>query len=282
MKIGVNLEFARTDNLSAAQAIKQAAQAGYEYVEPYVYSDITLPINSHLVLRTDTPYHHFHTAQSDVTAINRLRDQLQLTFSAVDAHCSLLLPQFGTEYLKAAIDFAARIACPIVMSDEGPLSLDWMDLDRSFDIMCFALEQVVKYARSRRVKYAMELHNALTAQPDYVVRLLDRFGPDALGVNFDTGNSFLAGNDPVQYLGRVADRVIHVHIKDIPKSQLDQRGKVTGTRVGVAAGDGEVDLLGIIDVLANVGYDGVLSVECDTFDQAARSLPFLKGLIDKL
>jgi len=279
MNIGVNLEFARTDNLSATQAMKQAAEAGYEYVEPYVYSDIRMPINSHLVLRTDTPYHHFHTSQTDVTAINQLREDLGLSFSAVDAHCSLLLAQFGTEYLKAAIDFAARTACPIVMSDEGPLSLDWMDLDKSFDLMCFALEQVVKYSRSRGVKYAMELHNALTAQPDYVVKLLSRFGPDDLGVNFDTGNSFLAGNDPVEYLERIADRVIHVHVKDIPKSQLDQRGKVTGTRVGVAAGDGEVDSPGIIELLDNAGYDGVLSVECDTFDQARRSLAYLRGLI---
>ena len=278
MKVGVNLEFARTDRLSATQAMKQAAEAGYEYVEPYVYSDVRIPINSHLVLQTDTPYHHFHTGQTDVAAINRLREDLGLSFSAVDAHCSLLLAQFGTEYLKAAIDFAAETACPIVMSDEGPLSLDWMDLDKSFDIMCFALEQVVKYSRSCSVKYAMELHNALTAQPDYVVKLLNRFGPDDVGLNFDTGNSFLAGNDPVEYLERVADRVIHVHVKDIPKSQLDQRGKVTGTRVGVAAGDGEVDLPGIIEVLKNVGYDGVLSVECDTFDQAKRSLTYLKGL----
>jgi len=280
MKVGVNLEFARTDNLSATQAMKQAAQAGYEYVEPYVYSDVRLPINSHLVLRTDTPYHHFHAGQTDVTAVNELRNELGLSFSAIDAHCSLLLPQFGTEYLKAAIDFAAQTACPIVMSDEGPLSLDWMDFDKSFDIMCFALEQVVKYSHSRRVKYAMELHNALTAQPDYVVKLLNRFGPDDLGVNFDTGNSFLAGNDPVKYLKQIADRVIHVHVKDIPKSQLNQRGKVTGTRVGVAAGEGEVNLPGVIEVLDNVGYDGVLSVECDTFDQAKRSLVYLKGLIE--
>lgn len=280
MKIGLNLEFARTENLSATQAMKLAAEAGYKYVEPYVYSDITLPINSHLTLHGDTPYHHFHIGQTDVTALNKLRNDLGLTFSAVDAHCSLLLPQLGAGYLKRAIDFAAQVSCPIVVSDEGPLSLDWMDLDKSFDIMCFTLAEVVKYSRSRSVLYAMELHNALTARPDYLVKLLERFGPDELGVNFDTGNSFLAGNDPVGYVRRVADRVIHVHIKDIPKSQLGQRGKVTGTRVGVAAGDGEIDLLGIVEVLGNVGYDGVLSVECDTLDQARRSLAYLRGLIE--
>ena len=77
-----------------------------------------------------------------------------------------------------------------------------------------------------------------------------------MGVNFDTGNSFLAGNDPVEYLRGVAGRVVHVHVKDIPAAQLPDRGKITGTRVGVAVGDGVVDLAGIVGVLAAVRYRG--------------------------
>ena len=65
-------------------------------------------------------------------------------------------------------------------------------------------------------------------------------------MNFDTGNSFLAGNDPVEYVRLVASRVVHVHVKDIPASQLPERGKVTGTRVGVAVGEGVVDLRGVL------------------------------------
>jgi sugar phosphate isomerase/epimerase len=191
-----------------------------------------------------------------------------------------MLPQIGVAYLEAAIDFAAEAGCPIVMSDEGPLSMDWMDVDKAFDVMCFGLEPVMSHARARGVMYAMELHNALTARSDCLVKLLDRFGPDELGVNFDTGNCFLAGNDPVEYLRQVAHRVVHVHIKDIPESQLHQRGHVTGTRVGVAAGDGVVDLPGIVEVLHTAGFDGVTSVECDTLDQARRSLPYMQGLID--
>ncbi len=151
----------------------------------------------------------------------------------------------------------------------------YTSLEQAFDIMCVSLEAIVSHAQSRGVRFAVELHNALTARPDMLVKLTERFGPDELGVNFDTGNSFLAGNDPVEYLRKVADRVIHVHIKDIPESQLHERGKVTGTRVGVAAGDGVLDLPGIVDVLAKAGYQGVLSVECDTLEQAKKSLPYL-------
>ena len=129
------------------------------------------------------------------------------------------------------------------------------------------------------MKFALELHNALTARPDCLRRLLQRFGPDELGVNFDTGNCFLAGNDPVAYAASVADRIVHVHIKDIPASQLPERGKVTGTRVGVAVGEGVVDLAGVVAALAKAGYAGVLSIECDTAPQARASLPALNRLI---
>jgi len=145
--------------------------------------------------------------------------------------------------------------------------------------MCVTLDAVIPYAQSRGVRYAMELHNALTARPDMLKRLLARFDSKELGVNFDTGNSFLAGNDPVEYLRDVADRVIHVHIKDIPESQVHQRGKATGTRVGVAAGDGVIGLPGIVAVMAEIGYQGVFSIECDTLEQATRSLTYMNRLI---
>jgi len=281
MDVGVNLEFARTERLGLEDAMRAGAEAGYRFAELYVYSPVKIPINSHLSVQSETPYHHVDTSRVDVKRINALRKELGLRFSAANAHCSLLLPQVGVAYLKGAIDFAAQVECPIVMSDEGPLSLEWMNLDKAFDVMCFALEPVIKHARGRGVRYAMELHNALTARPEYLIRLLERFGPDELGVNFDTGNSFLAGNDPVEYVGRVAKRVVHVHVKDIPRSQLHERGKVTGTRVGVAAGDGVIDLAGIVRVLRGARCRGVLSIECDTLDQARRSLPYMRKLINR-
>ena len=281
MQAGINLEFARTEKINLEDAFAKAAEAGYRFVEPYVYSPVSLAINSHLAIDTSTPYHHVHADETDPREINALRARHGLELSALDAHASLLLPQVGVPYVRRAIDFAAEVECPIVMSDEGPVP-EWMPLGRCFDVMCASLEAILPHAQSRGVRYAMELHNALTARPDMLVRLLQRFGPQELGVNFDTGNAFLAGNDPVAYLRDVADRVIHVHVKDVPESQLPLRGKVTGTRVGVAAGDGVIDLAGIVRVLAGAGYEGVLSVECDTFEQAQKSLPYMNRLFTEI
>lgn len=280
MQPGLNLEFARSAKLDLEQALESAAEAGYSRVEPYVYSPVALGINSHLSFQASSGYHHLNTATLDQAKLRRRLEQLSLRFSAFDAHTSLLLPQLGVPCLQQALDAAADLGCPIVMSDEGPLPKHWMTLDEGFDILCVSLDAVIRYAQKRQVRFAIELHNALTARPDYVLKLLERFGEAELGVNFDTGNSFLAGNDPVEYLRLVANRVVHVHIKDIPASQLPERGHVTGTRVGVTVGEGVVNLRGVLAVLREVNYEGVLSVECDTLAQAQASFPALCALIE--
>lgn len=281
MQAGINLEFARSSQLSFEEALIKAKEAGYKFVEPYVYSDIELKINSHLTVKSVSPYHHINTGNADPKAINNLMRKLGLRFSAFDVHSSLLLPQVGVPYLMSAVDLAAQVGCPIVMSDEGPLPTEWMSLENAFKIMLISLETVVKYARERGIMVAVEQHNALTTRPEFLLRLLEQFSPEELGINFDTGNFFLAGNDPVEDLKPFAERVIHVHAKDIPAIQLHERGHVTGTRVGVAIGDGVIDFAGVISVLARAGFDGELTVECDTLEQARKSLPCMNALLSK-
>lgn len=278
MQPGLNLEFAKREKLSLYEAMRHAAGLGYRYVEPYVYTDIFMRINSHLQVRTTSEYHHIHTDLADAKQISRWLQELDLKFSAVDAHSTLLLPQMGVPYLMRAIDFAHETECPIVMSDEGPMDT-WMPFDQSFELMCMSLEAVIPYAQEKGVLMTVELHNPLTTDKTALLQLTKRFSADELGINFDTGNSFLAGNDPVEMLDGIADRVVQVHAKDIPEWQLVERGKVTGTRVGVAIGDGVIDFPGIVDVMKDAGFEGVISVECDRLEEAEQSFKVLSALL---
>jgi sugar phosphate isomerase/epimerase len=71
-----------------------------------------------------------------------------------------------------------------------------------------------------------------------------------------------------------------MHAKDIAIKQAEaEKGKVTGTAVGCACGDGVIDWAKVIAILRQGGYDGVLSVECGTPAQAARSLAHLNALL---
>jgi sugar phosphate isomerase/epimerase len=101
-----------------------------------------------------------------------------------------------------------------------------------------------------------------------------------IGINFDTGNSYLSGEDPIVWLEHVKDRLVHLHAKDISVDQSDsERGKVTGTPVGCACGEGVIDWAKVIDVCKSCPRDIVFSVECGTVDQARRSIEHLRALL---
>ena len=58
-----------------------------------------------------------------------------------------------------------------------------------------------------------------------------------------------------------------------------ERGKVMGTAVGCACGDGAIDYPAVIEICRMLPQDIVLSVECGTLEQAERSIKNLKSLI---
>ncbi len=58
-----------------------------------------------------------------------------------------------------------------------------------------------------------------------------------------------------------------------------ERGKVTGTPVGCACGDGVIDWRRVIDIVRRAPRDIVLSVECGSIDDAAGSIKHLRSLL---
>ena len=107
---------------------------------------------------------------------------------------------------------------------------------------------------------------------DRVCALVDS---PALGTNIDTGNSFLSGNDPHEWLEAAIDDVVHVHAKDISAADAERyRGKVRGM-LGCACGDGVIDWARVVETCRRAPRDLVLSVECGSTADAERSLEHL-------
>jgi sugar phosphate isomerase/epimerase len=86
-------------------------------------------------------------------------------------------------------------------------------------------------------------------------------------MNMDTGNTFIAGQDPVAFLKRFLPRVSHVHVKDVSESLAAAvRGQQTGIAVSQCAiGDGvnADNIRSCLTLLRDHGYQGVLSMECE-------------------
>jgi sugar phosphate isomerase/epimerase len=199
--------------------------------------------------------------------------------SGLSAHTPLVRPEVGTEYLKQAIRFAAECGAPIVNTDEGRKA-DWTTEAEDFVLMRYTLHEAARVAEPRGIKIGLEPHQQYSKHPAGLERIFRLVDSAALGINFDTGNAYLCGHDPYAWLESVVDRLVHLHAKDISMAHAGQeRGKVTGTPVGCACGDGVIDWRRVVALCRGAPRDIVLSVECGTIDQAERSLRYLQPLL---
>jgi len=148
--------------------------------------------------------------------------------------------------------------------------------------MRYMLHEAAGFAERRNIKIGLECHAQYSKTPDGLDRIYNLVKSPAIGINLDTGNAYLAGQDPYAWLERVCSRLVHLHAKDITVEHSEaERGKVTGTPVGCACGDGVIDWARVISIVRRCPRDIVLSVECGSIDQAARSVEHLRPLLKK-
>jgi sugar phosphate isomerase/epimerase len=168
----------------------------------------------------------------------------------------------------------------VVNTDEGAKQ-GWTTEDEDFVLMRYTLMEASKVAEPRGILIGIECHQQYSKHPDGLDRIQKLVKSPSIGINFDTGNAFLCGHDPYQWLKRVAKRLVHLHAKDISVQQSgSERGKVTGTPVGCACGDGVIDWKKVIQIVRKeCPRDIVLSVECGTVEQAERSIKHLRPLL---
>lgn len=269
--IGINNDFVRHEDKPFEWAVEKAAELGYEYVEPMVHWGREL--------LSEAGYFHSVSMLDDPCRLKRACEKAGVKISGLSSHTPLCKPEISTEYLKQAIRFAAECSAPVVNTDEGPKPV-WTTEDEDHVLMRYVLKEASVLAESRGVLIGLEPHQQYSRNPKGLDRIYNLVDSPAIGINFDTGNSYLCGYDPLEWLKHVADRLVHLHAKDISVEQSeDERGKVTGTPAGCACGEGVIDWPKVIEICKAASRDIVFSVECGTVEQAKRSIEYLKGLI---
>ncbi len=267
---GINLEFVRHHDKPFEWGVEKAAQLGYTHVEPMVHWGREL--------LSEAGYFHSVSMLDDPFRLKRACDKAGVKLSGLSTHTPLCKPEISVEYLKQAIRFAAECGAPVVNTDEGPKPL-WTTEAEDFTLMRYTLMEAAKVAEPRGILIGLEPHQQYSKHPDGLDRIYSLVQSPAIGINFDTGNSYLCGHDPAQWLARVLDRLVHLHAKDISDEQSSaERGKVTGAPVGCGCGDGVIDWPSVIKICRGTKRDIVLSVECGTVEQAARSIEHLQSL----
>ena len=271
IQIGLNMEFVRHHDLPFAAGVEKAAKLGYRFIEPMVHWGREL--------MSEAQYFHTQSMFDDPRDVRQLCERYGVQCSAISAHCPLGRPDVSVLYLTSAVRYAAELGTHIVNTDEG-VKAEGTDIETDHVLMKYTLTKVTRCAEHRGIRIGLEQHQQYTRTPEGLDRIFYLVKSPAMGVNFDTGNAYLAGQDPYKWLAHVGDRLVHVHAKDISIQQSDaERGKVAGTPVGCACGEGVLDWKEIVRLVRKVDRPICFSVECGTIDQAAASIDHLKSRI---
>jgi inosose dehydratase len=218
--------------------------------------------------------------------VRELFEKYGLTVTSVCAHANLLdatsPARYATTEILKAVRLAAGMGVQDVITTEGDPKTAWghnLSHEEKVFIVAEKLVEPVRLAEAMGVRILLEPHGELTDSIEGLNAILDRLGrADNLGINLDTGNSWLGGADPVEMAKAFKDRIWHVHWKDLPADWETKRGTMYGCGFGpVALGEGVIDITGVYDVIkdAQVSYS---TLEVGGDDNMLRSYAYLKAL----
>jgi sugar phosphate isomerase/epimerase len=227
--------------------------------------------------------------ESNPCAIKRTLDERGIEVSQIDASFPMMAPEgstHGVRYLQQAIRFAAELDCPMIDTTDGAARPVGYSDEEIFRITCENYRQCLSWAEDYGVIITIEPHGPFTNDPEFLERLFKHFDSEYLQFNMDLGNSFIAGNDPLEYLKRFRKYLRHVHIKDVsPQLAAAARGKDTGigtSEVSIGAGANADNIKNCLQYLRETDWNGVGSIECYGSDENIRtSIEFLNGVIQE-
>ena len=175
----------------------------------------------------------------------------------------------GVIYMKSedearkAFEYARTAGLPVIVGSPDPGILD----------------SVEKLVREYDIPVAIHNHGPEDKSypaPQDVLRLV-RARDRRLGVCMDVGHTVQAGVDPVKTVAECGDRLMDLHVKDLPSA--DPRSS------SVEAGKGIVDLPGLVRALHQRGFAGHFALEYEINEDhpevgIRESLAYLRGAID--
>lgn len=283
MKIGFHTDAFNSAYWSFEKCLAWAQKNGLRYIECGLIDGVSwihgLGYQPHVAL------------YEDPALLRRKMEGYGVQFSQVDAAYPLSgkdAPLRGVPYVMKAIAWAKLIGCPCVDTTDGLHAPEGLSDPQALDSMKRCYEQIMEVAEAHRITVNIEPHGYFTTRPDMMERMLGFVDSPYLRLNMDTGNTFIAGQDPAAFLQRFLEKVSHVHVKDVSESLARAlRGGATGIAVShCALGEGvnADNIRQCLTVLRDAGFDGVLSMECEgqSGPMIEKSLAWLRQTLREL
>ena len=238
---------------------------------------------------------HLYPPDFGTANLNRIKEELKKHDLKVTNLNSFTLFAVGDTYLPSWIEpekerrdirirhtldclkIAKDLGCGnISIPPGGPLN----NLSRKEAMALFhkGLDQVIPKAEELNVKILVE------PEPDLLMENTEEFKyfikdvqSRMVGLNFDIGHFFCAGEDPAAAFETLFEYIGHIHLEDIAATRVHHH---------LIAGHGVIQFFEIFKVMVHLQYQGDISLELypyvDTPESAGReSLEYLRPIFDR-
>ncbi|MCW3082399.1 sugar phosphate isomerase/epimerase family protein [Segetibacter sp.] len=195
---------------------------------------------------------------------------------------------------KRWIDMTAALGgsyCRVLSGQKRPE----LSVEKGVELAAQCIETCLPYAADFGITLILENHykDDFWEYPEFAqkmevfCKLVNRINAPNFGVNYDPSNTYLAGEDPLDLLKSVSDRVVTMHASDryLKEGTIEDLRREEGGATGYAKrlshgeiGKGLNDYDAIFAELKRVGFNGWISIEdgVDGMEQLERSVTFVK------
>lgn len=242
----------------------------YPRVKSY-YELIDMAADYHM--ETIEGFCHMELADPDIEAATRIReyaDKKGIGFCCFSLYANIVgeNAELYVERMKAYADVAAVLGSPYLHHTIAPFAdpakMDAEALEEVFQLGLKGVREIYDYAATLGIRAVYEDQGLVFNGLENFTRFINEVDRN-VGVVADFGNIYQTDERVGPFIERFADRIVHVHLKDMKLISPDSKNgfpTLRGDRVEITEiGDGSVDFAGCIRLLKEIGYNAYYSLE---------------------
>jgi sugar phosphate isomerase/epimerase len=170
------------------------------------------------------------------------------------------------EHTKRALQLAKDLGGPSIQTEPGGPLEEGQSWQAAAAVFYDEIMPCVELAEKLEVFLLIEPEPGLLIERfEQYLEFAGRIGSPWIGLNFDIGHAYCVGEDPQDWIARMAPHTKHYHVEDIPPSR-EHRHMIPGR--------GAIDFPAVFREIAKSGYTGWVTVELypyiDNPDEAGR------------
>ena len=262
----------QSEGLRQTEFIDWAKSAGFRYVELLSY------------------YMEKEKSMPEVIAL--------LHHTGIDVSCYTILTDFTDssdsrfEEFLHDLEVASKLTAPFIRVLAGEMN---SDKSSAITNIVRGLKDAAEAAAKKNVTLILENIGPYSCRSEDIKHILEKVDSPFLMLNFDTANSLLAGEDPLNSFVDLKSYISYIHFKDfISEKEAEfeaiaskdanriQKSDTGVSYTGITAGKGIVPLSALMEALESQRYDGFVSIEYegtgDSLTDTENSFEYLKSI----